>query len=58
MAAGMAKQMGDNSKPPIALTLKQTLWIMDFLDARWASMPYAEGQGSESKERLLMKKKK
>ena len=37
MAAGMVKQMGDTSKPPIALTLKQTLWIMDFLDACWAS---------------------
>ena len=28
---------GDTSKPPIALTLKQTLWIMDFLDALWSS---------------------
>ena len=37
MATGMAKQMGDNSKPLIALTLKQALWIMDFLDACWAS---------------------
>ena len=37
MVARLVKQMGDNSKPPIALTLKQTLWIMDFLDAHWAS---------------------
>ena len=38
MAFGMVKWMGDNSKPPITLTHKQTLWIMDFLDARWASI--------------------
>lgn len=35
MATGMAKHMGDQSKPPIALTLWQILWIMNYLDTRW-----------------------
>lgn len=35
MATGMAKRMGDESKPPIALTLKQICWIMSHLDSLW-----------------------
>ena len=35
MTAGLAKQMGDHSKPPIALTLRQVLWVMQHLDAIW-----------------------
>jgi hypothetical protein len=27
--------MGDHSKPPIALTLRQVLWVMQHLDAKW-----------------------
>jgi hypothetical protein len=36
MATGMGKRMGDESKPPIALTLRQVLWIMSRLDLLWA----------------------
>jgi hypothetical protein len=32
MAAGMARRMGDDSKPPVALTLRQVLWVMSHLD--------------------------
>jgi hypothetical protein len=35
MATGMAQCMGDQSKSPIALTLRQVLWIMRFLDSQW-----------------------
>lgn len=35
MSTGMAKRMGDESKPPVALTLKQVLWIMARLEAMW-----------------------
>ena len=35
MTTGMAKRMGDHSKPPIALTLAQVLWVMGHLDAKW-----------------------
>jgi uncharacterized membrane protein YhdT len=35
MAAGMSKRMGDESKPPIALTLRQVLWIMAYLETQW-----------------------
>jgi integrase len=35
MATGMSKRMGDESKPPIALTLRQILWIMAQLDKDW-----------------------
>jgi hypothetical protein len=35
MATGMAKRMGDESKPPIALTLHQIRWIMAHLDGLW-----------------------
>jgi hypothetical protein len=35
MAAGMSKQMGDESKPPIALTLRQVLSIMAYLETEW-----------------------
>jgi hypothetical protein len=34
MTTGMAKRMGDHSKPPIALTLRQVLWVMHHLDAK------------------------
>jgi CTP:molybdopterin cytidylyltransferase MocA len=34
MAAGMSKRMGDESKPPIALTLRQVLWIMAYLETQ------------------------
>jgi hypothetical protein len=36
MVTGMAKQVGDHSKPPIALTLSQVLWIMARLNAMWS----------------------
>lgn len=36
MATGMAVRMGDESKPPIALTLHQILWIMERLESMWA----------------------
>jgi hypothetical protein len=39
MVTGMAKRMGDKSKPPIALTLKQICWIMMHLDSLWQSHP-------------------
>jgi hypothetical protein len=39
MATGMAKRMGDESKPPIALTLKQIKWIMSHLESLWRSFP-------------------
>ena len=35
MATGMAIRMGEKSKPPIALTLWQILWIMDRLESMW-----------------------
>jgi hypothetical protein len=35
MATGMAKRMGDESKPPVALTLRQIRWIMTHLDGLW-----------------------
>jgi hypothetical protein len=35
MATGMAIRMGDESKPPIALTLCQVLWILARLDSCW-----------------------
>jgi hypothetical protein len=35
MAAGMSKQMGDESKPLIALTVRQVLWIMAYLETQW-----------------------
>jgi hypothetical protein len=34
VAAGMGKQMGDESKPPIALTLRQVLWITAYLETQ------------------------
>ena len=37
MATSMAKQMGNDSKPPIALTLSQFLQIVDLLNTQWAS---------------------
>jgi hypothetical protein len=37
MAAGMARRMGDQSKPPIALTLCQVFWVMQYLDAQWVA---------------------
>jgi hypothetical protein len=36
MVTGMAKRVGDHSKPPIALTLPQVLWIMARLDYLWS----------------------
>jgi hypothetical protein len=30
--------MGDQSKPPIALTLHQVLWVMQYLDAQWIAL--------------------
>jgi hypothetical protein len=38
MAAGMRKQMGDESKPPIAITLQQVLWIMAYLKTQWKAL--------------------
>ena len=35
MATGMARRVGDHSKPPIALTLQQILCIMRHLEAAW-----------------------
>ena len=35
MVTGMAKRVGDHSRPPIALTLPQVLWIMRRLDSMW-----------------------
>ena len=35
MATGMARRMGDQSKPPVALTLQQILWIMRHLEDNW-----------------------
>jgi hypothetical protein len=46
MATGMAKRMGDESKPPIALTLRQICWIMTHLDGLWL----ASGTRSERRE--------
>jgi hypothetical protein len=37
MATGMARRVGDHSKPPIALTLNQIKWIMKHLDRAWAA---------------------
>jgi hypothetical protein len=37
MAAGMARRMGDQSKPPITLTLRQVFWVMQYLDAQWVT---------------------
>jgi hypothetical protein len=34
MAAGMSKRVGDESKPPIARTLRQVLWIMAYLETQ------------------------
>jgi hypothetical protein len=39
MATGMAKRVGDHSKPPIALTPAQVLWMVQWLDAQWAAAP-------------------
>jgi hypothetical protein len=33
----MSKRMGDESKPPVALTLRQIFWIMDHLEQAWVS---------------------
>ena len=30
--------MGDQSKPPITLTLRQVLWVMHYLDAQWIAL--------------------
>ena len=46
MATGMARRVGDHSKPPIALTLHQILWIMAHLDAAWRA---ADIQGSDGR---------
>jgi hypothetical protein len=35
MATGMAKRVGDHSKPPITLTPVQVLWMVQWLDAQW-----------------------
>jgi hypothetical protein len=35
LTTGMAKRMGDHSKPPIALTLSQVLSVMHHLDGKW-----------------------
>jgi hypothetical protein len=35
MAVGMSKRMGDESKPPVALTLRQVVWIMGYLETQW-----------------------
>jgi hypothetical protein len=35
MATGMARRVGDHSKPPIALTLKQVQWGVEHLEQRW-----------------------
>lgn len=37
MATGMARRVGDHSRPPIALTLKQILWIMAHLEGLWTA---------------------
>jgi hypothetical protein len=37
MATGMAKRVGDHSRPPIALTPPQVLWMVRWLDTRWAA---------------------
>ena len=38
MATGMAKRVGDHSKPPIALALQQQiLWSMRHLEGTWAA---------------------
>jgi hypothetical protein len=29
--------MGDQSKPPIALTLRQVFWVMQYLDSQWVA---------------------
>jgi hypothetical protein len=38
MTAGMSKRMGNDSKPPIALTLRQVLWIMAYLETQWKAL--------------------
>lgn len=37
MSTGMSKRMGDESKPPIALTLRQILWIMGWIEKEWVA---------------------
>jgi hypothetical protein len=37
MATGMAKRMGDESKPPVALTHRQIVWIMTRLESDWVT---------------------
>lgn len=44
MSTGMAKRMGDQSKPPIALTLRQVLWVMKRLDAMWVGCNTLSGR--------------
>ena len=36
MATGMARRVGDHSRPPIALTLQQVLWVLEYLETLWA----------------------
>jgi integrase len=35
MSKGMAKRMGDQNKPPYALTMAQVLWVIRRLEAMW-----------------------
>jgi hypothetical protein len=44
MATGMGKRMGDDSKPPIALTLWQILWIMSHLESLWVRSHTRDGR--------------
>ena len=39
MTTGMAKRVGDHSRPSIALTPSQISWMMRWLDARWVTHP-------------------
>lgn len=37
MATRMGRWVGDHSKPPIALTLKQVLWELQHLERTWVA---------------------
>jgi hypothetical protein len=44
MTTGMGKRMGDDSKPPVALTLRQILWIMTRLESDWTMASTTAGR--------------
>jgi len=45
MSIGMSKRMGDESKPPIAITYWQVRWAIDCLEALWKVCPVEDVAG-------------